>query len=162
MDIKTISIKDIVPYKRNAKTHPKEQIQHIANSLEQFGWKQPIVLDENMEIIAGHGRYLAAKQLKMNEAPCVIASDLTEEQVKAYRLADNKTNESEWDFSLLDTELELLTDTDIFDMSDFGFDFEDDGYVADSEESDSSIDIHLLKCPECGHENDKRAFANYD
>ncbi len=124
MYIQNIQIKDIKPYPQNAKKHPKEQIDHIANSIQQFGWQQPIVLDNANVVIIGHGRLAAAKKLKLKEVPCCYASDLTEEQVKAMRLADNKTNESEWDFDLLCEEL-----TDIFDidMSDFGFELSDGG-----------------------------------
>lgn len=124
MYIQNIQIKDIKPYPQNAKKHPKEQIDHIANSIRQFGWQQPIVLDNENVVIIGHGRLAAAKKLKLKEVPCCYASDLTEEQVKALRLADNKTNESEWDFDLLEEEL-----TDIFDidMSDFGFELSDGG-----------------------------------
>jgi len=119
MNIKNINIGKLIPYKKNAKKHPKEQIEHIANSIKEFGFKQPVVIDSENNIVVGHARVLAAKKLGMVEVPCVIADDLNEEQIKALRLADNKTNESDWDMALLDAELE-----DIFniDMSLFGFD----------------------------------------
>ena len=110
---------DLVPYKANAKMHPPEQVEHIANSIKEFGFRQPLVIDRDNVVVIGHGRLLAAKRLGLAKVPCTMADDLTEEQIKALRLADNKTNESEWDFSLLESELEdLKTD---FDMSDFGF-----------------------------------------
>lgn len=111
---------DLVPYEHNAKRHPPEQVEHIANSIREFGFRQPIVVDADNVVVIGHGRLLAAKKLGLDAVPVVRADDLTETQIKALRLADNKTNESEWDFGLLDAELvDLALD---FDMSDFGFD----------------------------------------
>lgn len=111
---------DLTPYKKNAKRHPDDQVQHIANSIREFGFRQPIVVDADNVVVIGHGRLLAAKKLGLEQVPVVRADDLTEAQIKALRLADNKTNESEWDFGLLDSELvDLAPD---FDMSDFGFD----------------------------------------
>lgn len=122
MEILYVSVKDIKPYKLNAKKHPKKQVQYIANSISEFGFKQPIVLDKNNEIIIGHGRFEAAKSLGYTEVPCLYADDLTEDQVKALRLADNKVAESDWDFGLLDVELNDILD---IDMTDFGFTFVD-------------------------------------
>lgn len=118
MKVEQIDINLIKPYAKNTKKHPASQIEHIANSLDQFGFKQPIVIDSNNEIVVGHGRYYAAKQLGYETVPVVMANDLTPEEVKAYRLADNKTNESEWDFDFLKNELD---DISTLDMSDFGF-----------------------------------------
>lgn len=119
MQVEYISVNDIKPYEKNAKKHPEQQVEHIANSIKKFGWQQPIVIDKDNVIVIGHGRLLAAKKLGLNEVPIVKAEDLSEEQIKALRLADNKTNESEWDFSLLDGELESIVD---IDMEQFGFD----------------------------------------
>lgn len=119
MEIKKIGINGLKPYGKNAKKHPEAQIAQVANSIEQFGWKQPLVIDKDNTIIIGHCRWLAAKQLGYDTVPCVIADDLTEVQVKALRLVDNKTNESEWDFALLDAELDGIFD---IDMAAFGFD----------------------------------------
>ena len=89
------------------------------NSIKEFGFKNPIIIDKNNVIIAGHTRLESAKRLGMKEVPCLYANDLTEEQVKAFRLVDNKVSEkAEWDFNMLDAE---LADLDI-DMTDFGFD----------------------------------------
>lgn len=132
MEIKQMSVKDIVPYEKNAKKHPAQQVEHIANSIKEFGFQQPLVVDKNNVLVIGHGRLLAAKKLGMESVPCVCADDLTDEQIKALRLADNKTNESEWDFDLLDMELDDILD---IDMSDFGFDLtkdeEEPGIVED-------------------------------
>ena len=118
MEIKQVEISKIKEYKNNIKKHPEEQIKAIANSIREFGFRQPLVLDKGMEIIVGHGRFEAAKSLGMDKVPCVMADDLTDEQVKAFRIADNKTNESDWDFDLLSSEIEGL---DGFDLTDFGF-----------------------------------------
>lgn len=124
MDIKMVKIDDIVPYKNNAKKHPDDQVEHIANSIKEFGFRQPLVIDQNNVVVIGHGRLLAAKRLGMDEVPVLYANGLTDAQVNALRLADNKTNESEWDFSMLEAELDDLRLD--FDMSDFGFDLDDD------------------------------------
>jgi DNA modification methylase len=104
-----MKLSEITPYHKNAKKHPVKQIQQIANSIKEFGFNQPIVVDKNKVIIVGHGRYEAAKLLKMDDVP-VITVDLTEEQAKAYRLADNKLNESDWDMGLVIEELKELSD----------------------------------------------------
>lgn len=110
---------DLTPYPHNAKQHPDKQVEHIANSIREFGFRQPIVVDADNVVVIGHGRLLAAQKLGLDAVPVVRADDLTEEQIKALRLADNKTNESEWDFGELEAELaELALD---FDMSEFGF-----------------------------------------
>lgn len=110
----------LVPYENNSKLHPEEQVEHIANSIREFGFRQPIVVDADNVVVIGHGRLLAAKKLGLETVPVVRADDLSEAQVKALRLADNKTNESGWDFTALEADLdELALD---FDMSDFGFD----------------------------------------
>ena len=115
-------IKDLHPYKNNAKKHSKEQVEQIANSIKEFGFTQPVLIDENNNVIAGHGRILGAKKAGLKNVPTVCLNDLSEEQVKAYRLVDNKLNESEWDFDLLDDELGVLSDT--IDMTLFGFDMD--------------------------------------
>ena len=123
MDVRNISVKDLIPYDRNTKKHDKTQINNVAESIKQYGFVQPIVIDKNNVVVIGHCRLLAAKQLKMKEVPCVCVDDLTEEQVKALRIVDNKSNESEWDFDILPDELADL------DFSGFDFDFglEDEG-----------------------------------
>lgn len=118
MNIEYLPVSAITPYERNAKKHPADQVAHIANSIREFGFRQPLVVDAENVLVIGHGRLLAAKKLGMKEVPVVRADDLTPEQIKALRLADNKTNESEWDEELLNLELgEILN----ISMSDFGF-----------------------------------------
>lgn len=112
-------INEIKPYEKNPRKND-EAVQYVANSIKEFGFKVPIVIDKNGVIVAGHTRYKAAQELGLEKLPCVIADDLTEEQVKAFRLADNKVGElAEWDFDLLGEELDGIFD---IDMSDFGFD----------------------------------------
>ena len=101
LTIVQVALTDIKPYKNNAKKHPAEQVANVAESIRTLGWRQPIVLDKDGVIIIGHGRFLAAKQLGLETAPCHYATDLTAEQAKKLRLLDNKLNESEWDFDLL-------------------------------------------------------------
>lgn len=120
MKIEYLPVSSLHPYERNAKLHPDDQVEHIANSIREFGFRQPIVVDADNVVVIGHGRLLAAKKLGLETVPVVRADDLTEAQIKALRLADNKTNESEWDFSALESELDDLADE--FDMTDFGFD----------------------------------------
>jgi ParB-like chromosome segregation protein Spo0J len=118
LKIEYIDIDKIKPYENNPR-HNEEAIPYVMNSIKEFGFKVPIILDKNNVIIAGHTRVESAKRLGMTEVPCLYANDLTEEQVKAFRLADNKVSEkAEWDFNMLDAE---LADLDI-DMSEFGFD----------------------------------------
>ena len=114
------NIKELKPYKKNAKKHNKEQVEQIANSIKEFGFTQPVIIDKNNCVVAGHGRILGAKKAGLKQVPTVTLEELTEEQIKAYRLVDNKLNESEWDYSLLDEELEDLIGD--MDMDLFGFD----------------------------------------
>lgn len=125
MNIVYKNIKELKPYKKNAKKHNKEQVEQIANSIEEFGFTQPVIVDKNNEVVAGHGRILGAKKAGLKQVPTVCLEDLTEEQIKAYRLVDNKLNESEWDYNLLDEELNELWDDGIFDMTLFGFEMEE-------------------------------------
>ena len=112
---------ELIPYAKNAKQHPPAQVDKIANSIKRFGWTgNPIVVDRNKVVIIGHGRLMAAKQLGLDKVPVVFADDMSEADVKAYRLADNKTNESEWIESFLSEELAEL-DIAGLDMTQFGF-----------------------------------------
>lgn len=112
------SISEIKPYEKNPRKND-DAVEYVANSIKEFGFKQPIVIDNDGVIVAGHTRYKAAKKLKLNTVPCIVADDLTEEQIRAYRLADNKVAEaSGWDFSLLDEELDEILN---IEMVDFGF-----------------------------------------
>lgn len=121
MEIKSIKIKELKPYEKNPRRND-EAVKFVASSIKEFGFKVPIIVDKDMIIIAGHTRYKAAKRLKLKEVPVIMADDLTDEQVKAFRLADNKVAErSEWDFDLLTDELTDILD---IDMEQFGFEFD--------------------------------------
>lgn len=127
MEIIYMSPGDLTPYAANAKKHPPEQVRHIANSIREFGFRQPIVVDANNVVVIGHGRLMAAKELGLETVPVVRADDLSEEQIKALRLADNKTNESEWELEKLEAELAELELE--LDMTDFGFEIiTEDGF----------------------------------
>lgn len=117
MEITNKRIADIIPYAANAKKHDKRQINNVAESIKQYGFVQPIVIDRDGVIVIGHCRALAAKKLGMQEVPCVCVDDLTPEQVNALRLVDNKSNESDWDYDLLADEIPGL------DLSAFDFDW---------------------------------------
>lgn len=131
MQIEYKSITLLKPYEKNPRNNA-DAIDYVANSIKEFGFKVPIVIDINNVIVCGHTRYEAAKRIGLESVPCIMADDLSDEQIKAYRLADNKTSEfSRWDFDLLDGELEKLLD---FDMSPFGF-FDDE----DEEEAEEEI-----------------------
>lgn len=126
MEVKYVSPGELIPYAKNAKQHPPEQVERIANSIKRFGWQQPIVVDRDNVVIIGHGRLFAAKELMLDSVPVVYADNLTEDEVNALRLADNKTNESAWDFGKLEEELAALSIAGI-DMEQFGFaNMEDD------------------------------------
>lgn len=117
MNIQERSVKDIKPYFKNAKEHPEKQVKKIANSIREFGFNQPIVVDKDGIIIVGHGRYIAAQLIGMDMVP-VLEVDLDEERAKAYRLADNKLNESDWDMELVVAELKSLS-ADMVDLTGF-------------------------------------------
>ena len=117
MNIESKLLADIVPYAKNAKKHDNRQINNVAESIKQYGFVQPIVIDRDGVIVIGHCRALAAKKLGMKEVPCVCVEDLTPEQVNALRLVDNKSNESDWDYDLLADEIPGL------DLSAFDFDW---------------------------------------
>lgn len=108
MNTKMVALSSIHPYSKNAKEHDKKQIKNIAESIRQYGWTQPLVLDKNNEIVIGHGRYYAAQLLGEEKVPCLYVTDLSDNDVKALRIADNKLNESAWDMKLLAEEIEGL------------------------------------------------------
>ena len=135
-----VPIDKLIPYKNNARTHNEKQIEKVANSIKEFGFLNPILIDADYGIIAGHCRTLGAKKLGLKEVPCIFVEDLTEEQKRAYIIADNKLSlDAGWDNELLRIELDELDDLD-FDITLTGFDldiiydFDDDGYYGDERE----------------------------
>jgi site-specific DNA-methyltransferase (adenine-specific) len=112
LKIELVSIEKIKPYEKNPRINDKA-VKPVKTSIEQFGFQQPLVLDKNFVIVVGHTRFKAAQELGLKEVPCVIADNLTESQIKAYRLADNKTHDySIWDYSNLMTEIEAILEDD--------------------------------------------------
>lgn len=149
MRIEEISLDTIKPYERNARKNANA-VNGVAESIKQFGFQQPIVVDKNNVIVAGHTRYKAAQQLGMNTVPCVRADDLTPEQVKAYRILDNKLNElASWDFQMLGEELSSFdfnfeafnVSLPAYDISTFFNEHETDGnkVLENPKQSQSSI-----------------------
>ncbi|MEG2229951.1 MAG: DNA methyltransferase, partial [Bacilli bacterium] len=133
MEILNFKLKDIKPYEKNPRKND-EAVEFVANSIKEFGFKNPIILDKNNVIVCGHTRYKASLKLGLEEVPCIVASDLTPEQIKAFRLADNKTSEkSEWDFDLLNEELDGIFN---IDMSEFDFNLDIEDEQKDIEEDD--------------------------
>lgn len=163
MEIKEINVSEIKAYSRNVKKHDEEQVKQIANSIKQFGFRQPVVIDKNNEIVIGHGRVEAAKVLDYDTVPCILADDLTDEQIKALRIADNKLSEKAvWDNDALSEELKAIGES--IDMTDLGFgdfeltiltgDFEPDGFDDnDIQDYADNGDKFLAK---------KRIIINYD
>lgn len=116
-----VPINELKPYKNNARTHNEKQIEKIANSIEAFGFINPVLIDSEYGIIAGHGRVKGAERLGMTEVPCLFVEDLTEEQKRAYIIADNKLAlDAGWDYELLQLELDDLNNLD-FDFTLTGF-----------------------------------------
>src|SRR5690554_4092315 len=117
MKIVLKSVNDLIEYDNNPR-HNDEAVEAVANSIREFGFKVPIIITSEDVIVAGHTRLKASKKLGLDEVPCIIADDLTEEQIKAFRLADNKTSElATWNFEALEEELDKID----LDMLQFGF-----------------------------------------
>lgn len=134
-DLKIVykKVDELTPYENNPRNNDNA-VEAVAKSIKEFGFKVPIVIDKEGVIAAGHTRLKAAKELGLEEVPCIIADDLTPEQVKAFRLADNKVGElAFWDYDLLHKELEEISSSDLdFDISEFGFfDTSIDDYIDD-------------------------------
>ena len=130
--VQEVTIKKLIPYVNNAKIHTEEQVTKIASSIREFGFLNPVLIDKDFNIIAGHGRVQAAKKLDMDKVPCVYVEGLTDAQRKAYILADNRLGElAEWDMELVTEELEALKDMD-FDIELTGFDMP--GYEPEEDE----------------------------
>ena len=140
MEIINKKIADLKPYENNPRVND-DAVQYVANSIKEFGFKVPMVIDKNNVIVTGHTRYKAALELGLKEVPCVIADDLTDEQIKAFRIADNKTNDmASWNDDLLGLEMKDLLGE--FDMTDYGFgDFEISMLTEDMEPEDYDGDL---------------------
>lgn len=136
LQIEYLPINKLKPYPNNPRNNT-DAIEAVANSIKEFGFKSPIILDKDNIIVCGHTRYEASKRLRLKEVPVIYADDLTDEQVKAFRLADNKTAElSDWDFDTLDDEINSITD---INMSDFGFEILDEADLEIEHERQADI-----------------------
>ena len=175
-ELREVGIAALRPYDRNAKQHGREQVERIARSIRELGFLSPCLIDQDMNVIAGHGRILAAKAIGMETVPCVFVEGMTEAERKAYILADNRLTEmGEWDMDLVQQELAALADAD-FDISLTGFDpdlrfddsmgqIQDDGWTEEpdrAEEPRSRIgDIYQLGAHRlmCGDSTDPGMVA---
>jgi len=158
MEVTNVSLETINPYEKNAKTHPQKQVELLAKNIDRFGFTTPCLLDKDNNLIAGHGRLEAIKTLGWKDVPCVYMNDLTPDEVKALRLADNKLAEmSEWDMGLATDELKELDD-DLFDLTGFDkelvtgeFNFKNTELDVEKIEQQASEKI-TRPCPNCGYE----------
>lgn len=142
-------VDDLIPYENNPRRN-ENAVDAVAESIRQFGWQVPVVVDKDNVIAAGHTRILAAKRLGIKEVPCVVAEDLTEEQIRAFRLVDNRSGElAMWDFDRLREEFEGI---DKIDLSEFGFlvkqisEAKPDTKTA----AEEAAKMHEVICPRCG------------
>lgn len=148
MNVVYKKLTEIQPYENNPRNN-EAAIPYVKNSIREFGFKTPILVDKNNVIICGHTRYEAAKELGYDEVPCVVGENMTEEQVKMFRLVDNKTHEaSKWDFSKLNEELDGIFD---IDMEDFGFTDISVPAIPEVQEK-TECEAKIVVCPKCGHE----------
>lgn len=151
MEITQVHVDDLIPYENNPRDNDGA-VDAVAASIREFGFKVPIVADREKVIVAGHTRLKAAKQLGIEWVPVIIADDLTEEQVKAFRLADNKTGElANWDFAKLEEELAGLE----LNMEQFGFEGEYNRYYDNIDDlftdaPEKEKQAKTAKCPHCG------------
>ena len=153
MEIINKKIEEVIPYENNPRKND-EAVDYVARSIKEFGFKVPIIIDKDNVIVTGHTRLKAAKKLGLKEVPCIMADDLTEEQIKAFRLADNKVSEvAGWDFDLLNLELDDILD---IDMTEFGFLKEEelniDDFFEEKEGSEKEPEEETIVCPYCHKE----------
>lgn len=139
--VEKVAIDLLIPYVNNAKIHNKEQIEKLAASIREFGFLSPVLIDKDYNIIAGHGRVMAAKKINVTEVPCVFIEGLTEAQRKAYILADNRLGElADWDMDLVNAELEQLIDSS-FDIDLTGFEYDPDEAPSDVVEDNFEVEL---------------------
>lgn len=146
-EVQEVTLTDLIPYVNNAKIHSEDQIIKIASSIREFGFLNPVLIDKEKNIIAGHGRVMAAQKLNFETVPCVYIEGLTEAQRKAYILADNRLGElAEWDMELVNIELEALRDMD-FDVELTGFELPEEYAPSfdDEDPEDEFEDVEKLE-----------------
>lgn len=148
MNIVEKKISELAPYDRNPRDNSLA-VKYVEESIRQFGFKVPMVIDKNNVVVCGHTRLLAAKKLKLKTVPCIVADDLTQEQIDAYRLADNRVAEfSQWDFDMLQEELK---DIENIDMEKFLFQIVEPTPKKEKMKKDED-GRELISCPKCHHE----------
>ncbi len=150
MNIIEKDINELIPYEKNPRKND-DAVEYVANSIKEFGFKVPIIIDSSNVIIAGHTRLKAAQMLELETVPCIVADDLTEEQIKAFRLADNKVSEfSQWDVELLSEELSDLLN---IEMDIFGFEniteVDIDSFFQDNTKEKAEKEDEEIQCPHC-------------
>jgi ParB family transcriptional regulator, chromosome partitioning protein len=165
LQLESIAIEKLIPYARNSRTHSDEQIAQIAASIKEFGFTNPVLIDKDDGIIAGHGRVSAARKLSLTTIPCLRLKNLTETQKKAYIIADNKLAlNAGWDNEMLTIEIEELL-ADGFAMDILGFDPAEIQNISDqpdfepnssTKEIDPNDYVMGHQCPKCGFEFDKK------
>ncbi|UDN56672.1 ParB N-terminal domain-containing protein [Clostridioides sp. ES-S-0010-02] len=152
-----LNLEDIKPYENNPRNN-EYAVEKVVNSIKEFGFNNPITIDKNNIIVTGHTRYEASKILGLKQVPCMVLEDLTDEEIRAYRLADNKVGEfSDWEFDKLTKE---LAEIENIDMSNLGFNihmFEDLGvidadFILDEELEEKEKKAKIVKCPHCNEE----------
>lgn len=152
MKIESVKVDQLKPYENNPKEHPPEQIDRIAMSIQEYGFTVPVVVDGDNEIIMGHGRIMAAKQLGLKEVPCIQRGDLTEGQIRGLRIADNKVAESGWDVDALSAELDFLDDMD-FDLELTGFDLDEiEDYILPEQSEEQDAEPQMSRAEELNEE----------
>ena len=159
MQLTYINTRELVPYAKNSRTHSAEQVAQIAASIEEFGFTNPVLIDDGSGIIAGHGRVMAAQKLKLATVPCIILDHLTETQKRAYVIADNKLAlNAGWDHAMLSSELADLREID-FDIDLLGFDGDEiegilnpiePNFEPGTEDDQGKLDEkNPIECPHC-------------
>jgi ParB family chromosome partitioning protein len=160
MKVENIPLADLIPYARNARTHSDEQVAQVAASIREFGFTNPVLIGKDNDIIAGHGRVLAARKLALDKVPCIRLSNLSENQKRAYIIADNKLAlNSGWDNEMLAIEIKDLAGQE-FDMTLTGYTdaeignlFLDHNFEPGSENDQGQLDQKMpVICPKCNHE----------
>lgn len=153
------NVDELIPYINNPRDN-ENAVDAVASSIKNFGFKVPIVIDSENEIVNGHTRLKAAKKLGIEEVPCIVADDLSEAQIKAFRLADNKVSElADWNWELLESELQELKDLDMFtrfeefEINSLTSEVDVDQFFEDTEEH--HIEPKLITCPHCGQTFEK-------
>jgi len=165
MLVEQIAIEKLIPYANNARTHSDKQVAQIAASIREFGFNNPVLIDEQSSIIAGHGRVLAARKLELDSIPCIRLNHLSDTQRRAYMIADNKiAMNAGWDEELLALELTELTEFGVnMDLTGFTVDeivsLKQPNFEAATEEDQGQLDQldpKWVACPNCGKEFDLR------